>query len=360
MVLSNNANATCNFDIDGNGVVEAKTDGLLLVRYLLGFRGAVLVADAVGTSPVPARSTPVDIEAFLAVNTYDLDGNGSTSALTDGVLLTRYLLGQTNGALTQGAIGGGSPSRPTGALIAAYILNGCSVTPPVAPGALNDTAILFGGSYPSGNNAGCTGEQPALQDCANGRDANGTLIKIGTGGAGFDFTKIGNGGQALPASATLGAAAAQWACTRDNWTGLTWEVKTTSGMRAVPYTYSWFVSSNALNGGLPGTADGGSCAVPGRCDIEKYVVDVNALNLCGQSDWRLPTIKELEGIADLGRTNPAIDPTYFPNSASALYWTGTPAAVNITSAWSTDYQSGYSLYVPKSRANPVRLVRSAP
>lgn len=56
-----------------------------------------------------------------------------------------------------------------------------------------------------------------------GRDAAasvGQLGKVGVGAAGFDFSKIANDGSVLPANATLGSSTTDWACTRDNVTGL--------------------------------------------------------------------------------------------------------------------------------------------
>jgi hypothetical protein len=52
-------------DIDGNGVIDAATDGLLITRYMLGFRGAALIANALGQAP-RARSTAAEIEPWLA------------------------------------------------------------------------------------------------------------------------------------------------------------------------------------------------------------------------------------------------------------------------------------------------------
>ena len=52
-------------DIDGNGAINPATDGLLIMRFMLGLRGDALVADALGTAP-RARSTAVEIEAWLA------------------------------------------------------------------------------------------------------------------------------------------------------------------------------------------------------------------------------------------------------------------------------------------------------
>ena len=55
--------ATLALDIDGNGAVDALTDGLLLIRWQLGLRGAALIAGAVG--PDATRATAASIEAYL-------------------------------------------------------------------------------------------------------------------------------------------------------------------------------------------------------------------------------------------------------------------------------------------------------
>ena len=51
-------------DIDGNGVTDPLTDGLLFLRYLFGFRGATLITGAVGASCT--RCDAPSIEAYLA------------------------------------------------------------------------------------------------------------------------------------------------------------------------------------------------------------------------------------------------------------------------------------------------------
>lgn len=55
-------------DVDGNGTVDAATDGVLILRYLLGFRGPALISDASGVCPplTACRLTAPDIEAYLA------------------------------------------------------------------------------------------------------------------------------------------------------------------------------------------------------------------------------------------------------------------------------------------------------
>lgn len=232
------------------------------------------------------------------------------------------------------------------------------------PGVLNDTGITFCGDD-SSNTANCAtlgsdGGRYPRQDATKGRDASASarqLVKVGGGSAGFDFTKIANNGGVLPATAVLGGGSTDWACTRDNLTGLTWEIKTTSGLRSLSHTYTWYNSDNASNGGSVGTFSDGTCYQSGRCDTEKFVQDVNAAGLCGSSAWRMPTVKELEGIADLGRTNPAIDPTYFPNTSRSFFWSGSPYAGSSFNAWVVSFLRGDAVNKFRDSGYLVRLVR---
>ena len=205
----------------------------------------------------------------------------------------------------------------------------------------------------------------ATDDGRYGRDAAaaaGALTKTGAGSAGFDFTKIANNGSALPASATLGGNPADWACTRDNVTGLIWEVKTTSGLRYGAHTYSWYNSNPATNGGTVGNAGVSNCLTAGRCNTEMFVHDVNAAGLCGHTDWRLPKRGELSSIVNLSGVNPAIDPDYFPNTDPSNFWSASPYIGNslyTSVAWSVNFANDFThdngyMY----NAFRVRLVRA--
>ena len=46
-------------DVDGNGQVDALTDGLLVLRYMFGFRGASLIADALRTGAFPGTAAAI-------------------------------------------------------------------------------------------------------------------------------------------------------------------------------------------------------------------------------------------------------------------------------------------------------------
>jgi DNA-binding beta-propeller fold protein YncE len=53
------------YDVDGDGSFDALTDGLLLLRYFFGFRGATLVSGAVDLVSC-TRCTAVEVEEFIA------------------------------------------------------------------------------------------------------------------------------------------------------------------------------------------------------------------------------------------------------------------------------------------------------
>jgi hypothetical protein len=82
-------------------VYSGATDGALLLRYLFGLRDAALVGNINGTAPQRnAAQIATHIETNLA--RYDVDGDGSVRATTDGVMVIRRLLGLSGPALTSG------------------------------------------------------------------------------------------------------------------------------------------------------------------------------------------------------------------------------------------------------------------
>jgi hypothetical protein len=223
-------------------------------------------------------------------------------------------------------------------------------------GKLNDTGIDWCAND-STNYLACPVASHPGQDGDHGRDAlarAGQLQKVGGGNAGFDFTKLDGNGNALPASAT------SWDCVRDNVTGLIWEVKTTSGLRSMYNTYTWY-DPNSPDGN-PGVANGGNCT-GSACDTHAYVQAVNQQGLCGASDWRMPTWRELQGIVDYGRYNPAIDTGYFPNTLSSystnylIFLSASPSPYGGKSVWAVSFLSGDTHPSGRESYYHVRLVR---
>ena len=107
-------------DVDGNGKYDALTDGLIVLRWLFGLSGQPLVNGAIGSGAV--RALPADIVAWLDPRraAFDVDGNNNTDALTDGLMILRYMFGLRGAPLISGAIGNGA-NRATAPLIEAYI-----------------------------------------------------------------------------------------------------------------------------------------------------------------------------------------------------------------------------------------------
>ena len=221
---------------------------------------------------------------------------------------------------------------------------------------LNDTGLDWCANA-SQNNLACPVSGFPGQDAEYGRDV--THNDDSDGQAGFSFTKIANSGNALPNSAALGSGANDWGCTRDNVTGLIWEVKTNdNGLRDQDWTYSWYNPDAGTNGGSAGYADyGNNCFNTARCDTDKFVADVNAQGLCGASDWRLPNRFELESLTSNDRYGPAIDTAFFPNTPSRSFWSSSPYAGDPYYAWDVYFGTGDVYYYFKYSARYVRLVR---
>jgi len=110
-------------DLDGSNTAtkyDALTDGLLAIRYMFGLTGSALTAGALGGTAT--RTDPAAIKAYLdSIRTsLDVDGNGTADALTDGLMLIRYLFGLRGPSLISGAIGTGA-TRTTAQDIETFI-----------------------------------------------------------------------------------------------------------------------------------------------------------------------------------------------------------------------------------------------
>ena len=125
------------------------------------------------------------------------------------------------------------------------------------------------------------------------------------------YTKMASNGVELPRDATLDDG---WSMTRDNVTGLVWEIKTNDGsIHDSNETFTWCDTNPESNGG-----DAGAC--DNNANTEIFIETLNTTGLGGFSDWRLPTQDELRFIVDYGRENPAATVAYFPNTQPDFYW----------------------------------------
>ncbi len=81
------------------------------------------------------------------------------------------------------------------------------------------------------------------------------------------------------------------------------------------------------------------------------------LSLGGYTDWRLPTLTELESIVDYSKYGPAIDTIYFNNISSNLYWSSSTFEGRKYNAWIVYFYNGKVYRTRKDDNLYVRCVR---
>ena len=115
----------CTLDFNADGVVN-ETDAVLFSRWWLGFRDQSLVA-GLPVYPLGATASAyaATVTSRLAPSAgHDLDGNGIVDAATDSLLLLRLIRGVGDAALTPN-VGGANAPRISGAAIRSAVNSAC-------------------------------------------------------------------------------------------------------------------------------------------------------------------------------------------------------------------------------------------
>lgn len=181
------------------------------------------------------------------------------------------------------------------------------------------TDFYWNGSFcVSGSTTGtiCTGQTKCYNDTVE--------ITCPAEGSAFYGQDVQYVSECIPRSYTVNGTSGSDVVT-DNNTGLIWQRTLSSN------TYTW---QGAIN----------------YCD---------GLNYAGQTDWRVPTRKELATLPDYGRSNPAIDTTIFPGTQSSSYWSSSSYVNYTINAWYVYFNYGYvnhrdKTYISSSYARCVR------
>ena len=91
-------------DFDGNDKYDALTDGLLLLRGMFGLDGDALIAGTIASNAAYTSSSDIESRIDNLGDLADIDGNGGIDALTDGLLTLRYLFGLEGDTLIAGVV----------------------------------------------------------------------------------------------------------------------------------------------------------------------------------------------------------------------------------------------------------------
>ena len=108
------------FDADGNQATEALADGMLILRHLFGFGGANLTNGALGAGCTRCGAAAISSYLNWLGMLLDVDDNDDLDPFTDGMLVTRYLFGFRGQKLIEDAVGQGC-SRCSPAAIENYL-----------------------------------------------------------------------------------------------------------------------------------------------------------------------------------------------------------------------------------------------
>jgi hypothetical protein len=188
-----------------------------------------------------------------------------------------------------------APGASGGTVIDATRTVNVTTVPAPSTSLLTDTGITASQCYQAGSNVlvSCTSAAAialnSQQDGMIGRDV--TSPNAADGKLGFSYSTVSS----YPITD----------CVKDNVTGLIWEGKTNDNSYR-DFRASYLDPDQPQNSGV---------------SIVAYVANVNAAVLCGKSDWRLPTYREISSLVDhsVSYPGPTIDITWLPNNSNN-YW----------------------------------------
>ena len=118
----------CNLDVDDNGLIEPGTDGVAIMRRMLGFSAPAFA----GLSGVCAANTSPSALFAATTSNYNATGSALTLATTDGQVILRAMAGLTGTNVTNGLgltrEAGGSATNTTWSTLQPWLNSNCAAT----------------------------------------------------------------------------------------------------------------------------------------------------------------------------------------------------------------------------------------
>ena len=93
-----------NLDLDGDQRYDALSDGLLILRSMFGLTGDALILGALSTNAMYTTAAEIESRFQNIESRLDVDDNGITDALTDGLIILRHLFGLSGDDLVKNVI----------------------------------------------------------------------------------------------------------------------------------------------------------------------------------------------------------------------------------------------------------------
>lgn len=225
--------------------------------------------------------------------------------------------------------------------------------------ALNDTGVVGVVDVVSG-----TASLKTYEDANQGADSS--ELNNADGHAGFRFQRVTNVDAANADLSVQPDAGATWDCVYDMRTGLVWENKVANSsvdpLRYAGRLFRWYNPDNTDNGGVAGVGDTDEFCTDTQysqsnaCSISNYAAQMNKIQLCGTTGWRVPSIEELHSLMNYEEIlNPptdgskvrAIDTDYFSLGGTVdqygVFWSSTTYANDPTQAWVFNFMESRSI-----------------
>jgi hypothetical protein len=89
---------------------------------------------------------------------------------------------------------------------------------------------------------------------------------------------------------------------------------------------------------------------------ENALIYAERLTLGNDTNWRMPNIKELQSLNEVGFVNPSVNTSIFNNIGVKKYWSSTTQQNQAANAWYWNTQFGITTYDPKINSNYIICV----